>query len=109
MVTIPLDATSSDFEKTVDIEDQTVTFRIRWNSLEEAWYTDITGVTFTLSLLGLKLVGGVNLIKPHAVIELGGLFLIDSEEKAEDPDYDLLGDRYRLIYVTKAEMSGITI
>lgn len=108
MRTIPL-FSEPDYEFNTDIEDQTVKIRVRWNQVEAAWYMDITGQTFTLELLGLKLVGGVNLLKPHAVIELGGLYMIDSEEKNEDPDYDLLGDRYRLIYVTKAEMSELTV
>lgn len=108
MKTIPL-FSEPDYEFQTDIEDQTVKLRVRWNQVEEAWYMDITGETFTLELLGLKLVGGVNLLKPHAVIELGGLFMLDSEEKNEDPDYDLLGDRYRLVYVEKDEMDGIAI
>lgn len=108
MVTIPL-TPDPDYKFQVEIEDETVELRVRWNLVEQAWYLDITGVSFTLELLGLKLVGGVDLLKPYAVVELGGLFIIDSEEKNQDPDFDGLGDRYRLIYVTKAERGGLII
>ena len=98
-----------DYNFTVEIEDQTVKMDVRWNLADTAWYLDITGLTFDLELKGLKMVGGVDLLKPHAVTELGGLFMVDVEDKNQDPDYDLLGDRYRLIYVTKAERSALTI
>ena len=106
MVTIPLTANAS-YRFTVEIESETVEFAVRWNLVESAWYFDIVGVSFTLELKGIKFVGGVNLLKPYAVRELGGLYMIDSEEKNEDPDFDGLGDRYRLIYVTKAEMESL--
>ncbi|NIV93790.1 hypothetical protein GWN42_13575 [candidate division KSB1 bacterium] len=108
MRTIPL-TPEPDYSEIVEIESQTVELSVRWNLLDEGWYLDIVGQTFELELLGLKLVGGVNLLKPFAVLELGGLFLLDTEEKFEDPDFDLIGDRFILIYVTKAEMVAITI
>jgi len=106
--TIPL-TPNPDYSFQIDIEDQTVELSIRWNLVDQCWYMDIFGVTFDLDLKGLKLVGGVNLLKPHAVLELGGLYILDAEEKAQDPDFDLIGDRYILIYVTKEEMSDYTI
>jgi len=111
MQTIPL-IPNANYSFLVDLEEtknQTIEIRLRWNSIEQAWYIDLTGQTFDFQLDGQKLVGGVNFLKPHAVLELGGLFLIDSEDKAEDSDFDLLGDRYKLIYVTKAEMVDISI
>ena len=97
-----------DYEFLIDLEDQTLQMRIRWNSIEGAWYLDITGVSFTLELQPLKLVGGVDLLKPHAVLELGGLQILDTEEKFEDPDFDLMGDRYKLMYIPIAELNDFT-
>ena len=99
----------ADYDFNVDIEDQTVKFHVYWNQIDNAWYADIEGLTFDLELLGRKLVGGVDVLKPHAVLELGALYILDSEGENWDPDYDLIGDRYILVYVEKDELDDFTI
>jgi len=88
-------------EYQVKFDNQAYTITTRWNETDESWYMDIVGVTNGVSYLGLKIVGGVGIIDPFAILELGSFYLIDLEEKYEDPDFDGFGDRYRIFYVPK--------
>jgi hypothetical protein len=54
-----------------------------------------------VDLKGLKLVGGVDLLFPHAVLELGQMFVLDLEGFKSDPDRDGFGDRFKVLYVPK--------
>ena len=90
-------------EFNIDLEENTtVRFTIKWNDTDEAWYCNLTGVSFTLDLKGLKLVPSINLLQPFAVTELGALYVLDTEGRAEDPDFDNWGGRYILLYETLA-------
>lgn len=84
----------------VDLEDNTYLFTVRWNVESAAWYLNIEGVSNTVDYKGIKLVTGVNLLKPYAILELGALYMIDNEEQGLDPDYDNIGSRYQLYYIT---------
>ena len=82
----------------IDLDQETVKFEIRWNETDSAWYMDVTGVTFTLDLNGIKIAGGSRLIEPYAVREIGDIMLFDLEGKGVDPDFDNFGTRYVLVY-----------
>lgn len=90
----------TEYQTTLDNEVYTIT--TRWNEIDEAWYMDIVGVTNGVTYLGLKIIGGVDIIGPFAILEMGSMYLIDLEEKYEDPDFDSFGDRYRILYRPKA-------
>lgn len=89
-------------EYQVKLDNEAYTITTRWNETDESWYMDIVGVTNGVTYLGLKIVGGVDIIGPFAILEMGSLYLIDLEEKYEDPDFDNFGDRYRVLYRPKA-------
>jgi hypothetical protein len=87
----------------ISLDDEIYTINLRWNFTDTAWYMDIIGINNTVDFKGLKLVSGVDIFFPLAITELGRLFVVDLEEKNKDPDYDLFGDRFQLIYVPKNE------
>lgn len=95
---VPVTPTPSQ-QFTIDLDGQTVDISIRWNATAEQWVMDLVGVTFTTTLNGITLVTGVNVLAPYAVRELGQLWVVDLEEKNEEPDFDNFGDRYQLLYV----------
>lgn len=81
-------------------------FFYRWNLADKAWYTDMSSVQTGTVLKGLKLVGGSNILRPHAVSELGKIFVVDTEGKQENPTYEGLGDRFKVLYVPKADANA---
>lgn len=89
-------------EYQVKLDGQTYTIFTRWNETDESWYMDIIGQTNSVLYRGIKIVGGVNLIGPFAILELGSMYMIDLEEKYQDPDFALFGDRFRIMYREKA-------
>ena len=88
-------------EYQITLDNQTYTITTRWNETDESWYMDIVGQTNDVRYLGLKIVGGVNIIGPFAILEMGSMYMIDLAEKYEDPDFDLFGDRFRILYREK--------
>lgn len=101
---IPLEA-NSNYDFTVTLEDLEWKFTINWNNEVEAWYCRLQGLTETDIDFNFKLVCGVDLIKPFAIIQLGQLFMVDIEEENADPDFDNIGTRFVLAYADKDEDS----
>lgn len=90
---------------TIDLDGETVDITIRFNATVQQWVMNFVGVTFSTTLNGIALVTGINLLGPFAIRELGQLWLIDTEEKNEepgDPEAADFGDRFQLIYVELA-------
>ena len=98
--TIPLTA-NAFYTFDIELDGKQCRFTFRWNTTDNAWYMNIEGISFELLLTGIKCVSGANLLAPYAVIELGGLYIIDTEDKNRDPDFDNFGDVYKLLYVEK--------
>jgi len=89
-------------EYQVTLDGQSYTIYTRWNETDEAWYMDIIGLTNSVLYRGIKIVGGVNLIGPFAILEMGSMYMIDLEEKYLDPDFATFGDRFRIMYRERA-------
>lgn len=87
-----------------ELEGITWAISYRWNETYGAWFMDLSSVETGTTLLGLCLVGGSDILQPHAVTELGKMFVVDTEGKEQNPDFELLGDRYKLIYIPKADI-----
>lgn len=96
------------YNYSIDLEDDVFQFTIHWNENDSAWYLDLLGISNDVNIKGIKLVTGVNLIKPYAILELGGLYVIDNDGEGLDPDYDNIGTRYQLYYVPKS-LPGLII
>jgi hypothetical protein len=101
---LPLESDAS-YDFTVTLEDLEWKFTITWNTVVEAWYCRLQGLTETDIDFNFKLVCGVDLIKPFAIIQLGQLFMLDLEEENADPNFDDIGTRFVLTYADKTESS----
>lgn len=85
---------------TITLEGNPYEFVIHWNETISAWYMNLRSITDSaIDFKGIRLVGGVNLLKPFAILELGALYMVDGEGLNEDPNYDDMGGRFRLYYV----------
>lgn len=84
------------------------------------WYMEIVDGQSTgeinqdlaLGLVNTKsiaLVNGADLFEPYGHQELGSLFVIDGEGLNEIPDFDNMGDRYKILYVEKAQQEDFLI
>lgn len=113
MRTIPVTPAYPEQTQRVELDGVAYQMRIYWTQFDEQikeaigttddgkWYMDLSSDDITLN--GIALVGGANLLEPYAYNQLGGLIVVDSELKYANPTYDGLGDRFQLIYVTRAE------
>jgi len=97
---IPFVPKYSDY-LSISLEELAWTFHYRWSFTDNAWYSDLSSVESGTTLLGLKFMPGGNILRPHAVTELGGIFVVDTEGKFENPNYDDFGDRFKVLYVSK--------
>jgi len=101
VIYLPLTSDSSSYSFDMSLENIPVTINVRWNLIDQSWYMDLIASNINLELRGLKLAGGVDLLYPYAITELGQMFVIDLEDKKEDPIRDLLGDRFQVAYFSK--------
>ncbi len=52
-------------------------------------------------LRGSELVIGTQLFRPYALVQLGELYVIDTQDGDKDATEESLGDRHQLFYVLK--------
>lgn len=86
---------------TVSLDGVPYILSTRWNFVDEAWYLDIESVQDGMLVRGIKLIVGIELLQPYALVQLGELFLVDTQEGDKDPTEESLGDRHQIIYVVK--------
>lgn len=81
---------------------------ITWNYVRASgsWFMDLLDSTGTVQILsGLRLVASWPLGKANTGRMPPGLFVVqDTEGKGDDPGFDDLGARHRLIYFTSTEL-----
>ncbi len=97
------------YDQNVFLEGLNIQLSLRWNFTDAAWYMDLAIVDTGTTIRGIKLVGGKNLLEQYAVTELGKLFMVDTELKFENPDFDNIGDRFKLLYVLKENADDIPL
>lgn len=97
------------YDQNVILEGLNTKFSFRWNFTDNAWYMDIVIIDTGTTIRGIKLVGGKNLLEQYAVTELGKLFMVDTEEKFANPDFDNIGDRFKLLYILKENVNDFPI
>lgn len=73
------------------------------NDIEGQWFADIDDDVGVISIKAIALVVGADLLEPYAFDQIGGLWIVDRNEKAEDPGLNDLGIRHDLLYVPAAE------
>jgi len=77
---------------------------IRWNTITEVWYMDITLMSDpTVSIKGIALLPGKDLFRSHGYGNLlGALWVEDTTGADEDPTFSGMGDRWRIRYYPRA-------
>lgn len=103
---IPLQSNTNYLFRT-DLDGASYEFKIRWNITNGGWFLNIKGVSNDVDYSSIRLSTGPNLLKPYAIRELGGLYILDVEELGTDPNFEELGSRYLLYYVAKANTDAI--
>jgi hypothetical protein len=90
-----------DYVLQTDLDGQTYTLRVRWNQRAEWWSLDLATVDGTPIVSGRKLVTCWPLLRRvvHASRPPGELYLLDLQQRGEEPTYDELGARFALFYV----------
>jgi hypothetical protein len=74
-------------------------FDLWWNIETSRWYASITGLNNTVSIKGIALVPGQELIGKYGYEDiLGQLHVIDNQGANEDPNFDDIGSRWTLEY-----------
>lgn len=76
---------------------------IKWLPNTEKWYLDIKGLSNDVDIKGIALLPGKDLLKPFGWGNiLGELWVVDGENKDENPDYEGMGVRWNLVYTPLA-------
>lgn len=92
------------YEGTKTLDGNTYKLRVWWNTTTEIWYMSITGLNNYITILGIPLLPGMDLLSPHGYSEiLGQLWLVDGKGLNENPDYYGIGGRWILEYTPVGE------
>ena len=91
----------------VDLDGNTYEMDIHWNVADNAWYMHLTGITNTVTINGVKLATGQNLLKPYSELDLGAIYMVDETELERDADFDTIGVDVKMYYVTKDDVDSI--
>ena len=103
MIQIPLiNAPSQTF--TITIGNIEYSIRVIYNTREATWSMDISDPE--IDLYGVKLVGGVDVLKQHP-ITLKNMYLINVSGLTTDPTDSNLADEFALIVATDEELAGL--
>lgn len=103
LVILPVDSASPYYRTETRIDGESYRLTLRWNQTSETWYLDIEGLTVDLHILGIALIVGSDLLRPFAILELGSLYVVDLENRDENPTREGLGDRFRLVHLSRGE------
>ena len=80
------------------LDNETYRLTIHWNIETQNWYLDLEGITTSVSLSGIALLPGKDLLNKSGYSQLGQLFVIDNSGANEKPDFDEIGGRFTLEY-----------
>lgn len=101
---------SSDFSQTIELDGKPYHLRMTWNSRIASWFLDILDKSLNDILVGIKVVPSLLLIRDYAYADLpsGDFMLLDTLSTPNDTalDFDSLGQRYKLVYITEAELEA---
>ena len=86
------------FSGTKVLDGNTYRFTFRWAESNGKWYMDLVGISNDISIHGMAMLCGFDLLRIHGYSELGRLYVIDNLGEDEDPDFDSLGNRHIVEY-----------
>ena len=103
---IPLVPSQGFYDFSTAVNGLTLSFTVRWNSVDEAFYFDIVDQSGNAIVLGIKLVLGAYLGRwcQHKLFRDGVLVAIDTSSTLTDAGFDDAGDRVQLWYYTANEL-----
>jgi hypothetical protein len=97
------------WELQTDLSGRRYTFRISYNTRQDAWTVSILDVNGELLVAGLRLVPGIDMLKKFRAsspgLPPGELVLIDKEGRPQTAEVtrDNLSSRYMLVYTVLGE------
>lgn len=87
------------YETQITLDGKQYRLTFYYSDNESAWYLNIEGLTDTAIIVkGIKLVMGVDLLEPYALIDLGQLWLVDLTGQKRDPSFDNISNDFVLYY-----------
>lgn len=106
---IPLVADPTSYTLETILDGASYRLTVRWNARDSSWYLHLEDVAGVLVVGSLKLVADwpiLRLVPQDGRRPPGELYLVDSQGGGDVPTLLALGDRYRLIYFTEAEVEA---
>lgn len=82
----------------VNGENVSLKFFVRWNEVAEYWIMDIINPTTSVNILSsIPLLPGINLLEPYDYLKIGSAYLVSNGGSSLDrPTIDDLGTNFRL-------------
>lgn len=101
-VVIPFLVSDCNYSLSCPIDDQQITFDVRWNSRDEAFYFDMYEPDDTIICLNVKVVVGIPLARRsrHDFFSNHIITAIDNENTGRDPGFDDLNTRVLVVVET---------
>ncbi len=106
MTIIPLTADPGQSFR-LDLEGNEYNIRVYYNARKVGWFIDISSADNVAVILGVALVLGTNLLGQYPSLELGGLFMFDTEDANTDAGESDLGSRVFLVSFTEEELADV--
>lgn len=90
----------------VDLDNVKFQLSFEWNDRDSGWYMSIASVDGVPLLSGRRVVIGYPLISIYRTngLPAGTFVAIDTSSKNEEPGFGDLGERVKLLYITRAEL-----
>lgn len=104
MYTLPLQPHPS-LKYRAPLDGYEFAFRWWWAPVQEEWFVDFSCEELGIDVAGLGVVTGNNILGGRGLYQVGVLALVDLQG-SEDPDFDGFGDRWKAVYLTRAEVDA---
>lgn len=97
-----------DTTQRVELDGAVYSMRLRWTERAGAWHMDLADSDGLAIVQGIRLVTLHPLLRRyrHLAVPPGELILIDAKDQGGKPTLEEMGERYRLYYVTAAELAA---
>lgn len=105
---LPLRPSIGAYRFTTPLNDVQYVFNVRWNSLDAAWYFDVSEFDGKPILRGVKVVLGTYLGRwsNHPLL-LAGVFVARSSAPVHtNPGFDDLGRTVQVLYFSRADLAA---
>jgi len=108
MVIIP-NLPFSSYTEQVSIENVVYILRFNWNYRQQSWHLDIFNKDHVLLVCGIRIVKGINIIRPYRYlpIPLGEILVGEDGNPYGEIADGALGETAFLYYVTEEESATI--